>query len=135
MSRKIPNEGGISITGLRSYHTARVHELLWKAAGEIEFRGDIAIGVHYNPHEDLVDAYGAICLAAGAKLDKILSYGDDLEQVAAPAEIHRIQAAVDAIEAWFDIDITNWSDTRDAPTVVTGLRFVADKIAVAVPQQ
>lgn len=117
--------------GLAVLRAVGVHDLLWAAATEIEYRGAIARGVHFDPEDDLVDAYGAICLAAGATERALLSHGDDVERVVPPAHQGRVLAAIEAVEGEVNADITTWSDGETPYGVSQTLRYVAERIAIA----
>lgn len=131
MARK-PTHIPKHITGSRlsQYRAMGVDRLLYAAAGEIEFRGDIARGVHCLPDEDLVDGYGALCLAAGADPNRMIAHGDDPTGLVAPIKVPLVLAAVEAIEAAFGTSIGEWSDQLEAARVCAGFRFIADKICI-----
>lgn len=130
-----PPGTGVSATGLRQYRVAGVHEILWAAATEIEVRGDIARGVHYDPSMDLVDAEGALAIAAGAPTLRLLRHDDDLIAVVPPARQAAVALAIEAMEGWFGEDLTAWSDARLPQEVAAGLRYVADKVNGASPKR
>ena len=116
----------MSLVALRNAGAA---ELLNKAAEIIQDRG-IARGVVHNFKTGEVDAFGALCIAAGAK-PKHLTI-DDVEMCKVPlVRQGAVVACVETVEAYVG-DITTWSDRSTPQEVATQFNEIADRILIAV---
>lgn len=116
----------MSLAALRD---AGAPELLRQAALLVEERG-LAKGVTYNPKTREVDAFGALCLAAGAK-PKHLKVDDVVGCRVPPVKQGVVLGCMEALEASHG-DLPSWSDRSTSIAVAREFRQLADRLAIVV---
>ncbi len=114
----------MSLAALRD---AGAPDLLSDAALLVEERG-LAKGVLHNPKTGEVDAFGALCLAAGAK-PKHLKVDDVVACKVPPVKQGVVLGCVEALEAQFG-DLPVWSDGSTSIAVAREFRRLAERLRI-----
>jgi hypothetical protein len=114
---------------LAALRDAGAPDLLRDAALLVEERG-LAKGVVHNPKTGEVDAFGALCLAAGSKV-KHLKLDDVVACKVPPVNQGLVLGCVDALEAQFG-DLPVWSDGSTSIGVAREFRRLADRLCIVV---
>ena len=104
--------------------------LLQEAATIVEHSG-LAKGVVQNLKTGELDAFGALCVASGAKPKMVTSESPD--ECGVPAnKMAVVFGCMEAIEATVGADIAVWSDKSTPEQVSRTFRLLADRIQISV---
>lgn len=114
---------------LAALRDAGAPDLLRDAALLVEQRG-LARGVVHNPKTGEVDAFGALCLAAGSKA-KHLKVDDVVVCRVPPVKQGVVLGCVEALEADHG-DLPVWSDRSTSIAVAREFRRLADRLCIVV---
>ena len=110
----------------------KANELLIRAADEIANRG-VSRGSCRGP-DGSVDAWGALCLAAGAKYENLDNHVDDAYDYVPHGHIAALMSSYRLASAAVGHDIAEWSDTATKEQVAWLFQRLAHQVeAVFIP--